>query len=91
MKKGEHKGRPAPGDRGLYDFAHIVDTYGNLMTVRSSSGIGAPRAWIFTKHANGEDTIQHCGKWVSASPLLGLREAKLLRDALDRFIEGNTT
>jgi hypothetical protein len=29
----------------------------------------------------------HMGEYHTYSPLLGVREAKMLRDALDRFIE----
>ncbi len=88
MKKGEHKGRPAPGDRGLYDFGQIVDTYGNTITVRKSSAACQDCVWIFAKNRCGGDVMMGAnGCAVSVSPHLGVREAKLLRDALDRFIE----
>ena len=86
MKKGEHKGRPAPGDRGLYDFAVIRECYGGTLTVRQSSGVGEPRVWLFTSNAEGEDGVFHLGAWQAHHPLLGVREATILRDALDRFI-----
>ncbi len=92
MKKGEHEGRPAPGDRGLYDFAVIRDQYGKTVTVRSSSSFdssGRMRSavWLFTQDDEGKSGTMHMGEYHTYSPLLGVREAKMLRDALDRFIE----
>mgnify|MGYP000550110497 FL=1 len=87
MKKGEHKGRPAPGDRGLFDFAEIVDTYGQTVTVRSSSAADRPCVWIFVKDRCGGSLVTNAAGHVQhISPHLGVREAKLLRDALERFI-----
>lgn len=85
MKRGEHKGRPAPGDRGMYDYAKIVDTYGRDVVVRQSSSADAPRVWIFCTK-DDKDCVFHLGEWQSCSPHLGVREAKMLRDALDQFI-----
>jgi hypothetical protein len=82
----QHKGRKVPGGRGLYDFARIVDTYGSEITVRSSSSPG--HVWIFTKR-DGKEYADHPpsqGGISVISPHLNLKQAKLLRDALDRFL-----
>lgn len=76
MKKGEHKGKPAPGDRGLYDFARILDTYGSEVTLRLSSTAGKACVWVFCENK------QHA----NMAPHLDVRAARLLRDGLDRFI-----
>lgn len=42
---GDHDGKPAPGDRGLYDFAQITDTYGSEIRVRTSTAAWEPCVW----------------------------------------------
>jgi hypothetical protein len=90
VKKGEHIGREDTSGRGLYDYAKIVDGYGTEITVRQSSAAWPPHVWVFSQR-NGEDGKFHLGRWVGHQPHLGVREAKLLRDALDRFIERSGT
>ncbi len=86
MKKGEHNGRKAPGDRGLYDYAAIRDLSGSKVTVRLSSGV-TPSVWLFCKDHEGKEIVNMAGGGMQAvSPLLDLRAAKRLRDALNRFI-----
>lgn len=90
MHAGEHRGRLAPGDRGLWDFGRIVDSRGTAIVVRRSSSAEQSAVWLFVTDSKGQSVVEHCGQWVSVSPHLGLREAKLLRDALNRFIDGET-
>lgn len=86
MRQGEHRGRGAGGDRGLYDFARIIDDYGTSIVVRTSSAAYKPCVWLFVNTSNAE----HVSRSEFPSPHLGVREAKLLRDALDRFIQEST-
>ena len=90
MKKGEHKGRKAPGDRGLYDYARIVDTYGNTITVRTSSAACERAIWIFTKDMEGRShttgAVGYPDGIATVEPHLNVAAAKKLRDALNRFI-----
>lgn len=77
MKKGEHKGKRAGGDRGLYDFAAIRDTKGATVTVRTSSAACESCVWVFCTGLDGED----------ASPHLNAKQARRLADALTRFAD----
>lgn len=85
MKKGEHNGRSARGDRLLHDYAAIVDTYGNTVTVRSSSSI-VRSVWLFTTDPDGAEWVMHMGEVSVRSPHLNVAAAKRLRDALSRFV-----
>ena len=88
MKKGDHKGRPAPGDRGLYDYCEFKDTYENTVTVRSSSSADGRRCWVFCKNKKGMDGTpsNHAeGGFVSASPHLSEEQAVRLATALMDF------
>lgn len=96
MKKGEHKGRVT--GRGFRDYACIVDNRGTQITVRESSSADGHCVWIFCKNADGSDaqigfpwrpwkpgeTGEHL---VTAGPHMGRREAKLLIEALQRFLD----
>lgn len=87
MKKGEHAGKMAGGDRGLYDYAKIIDDRGTSVVVRRSSAACRPYVWLFVTNAEGKDGVFHLGEWQGASMHMSVREAKLLRDALERFID----
>lgn len=85
----DHDGKPVPGDRGLYDFAQITDTYGSEIRVRSSSAACEPCVWIFTQR-DGKEWIEHTpspGGVAVISPHLNVEQAARLRDALQRFID----
>lgn len=85
MKKGEHKGRTTP--RGFADYGLIVDGRGNTITVRQSSSAEGHYVWLFVKNVAGANGVFHLGEWQSASPHMGVREARMLIEALERFIK----
>lgn len=86
LRPEEHSGRPAPGNRGLFDYAEITDVYGSRITVRNASVAGVPSIWLLTKNMEGQELTEHMGKMQAVSPLLDARAATLLRDAIDRFL-----
>ena len=85
----EHQGRLT--ERGVIDYVEFIDTYGCTVTLRQSSAAEYHRCWIFVHGPDGKDGKVHLGEWQAYSPHLGLREAILLRDALNRFIEDEDT
>lgn len=86
MKKGEHKGR-RDGPRGLYAYGQIIDSDGNKIRVQQSSAVGDSYCWIMVEDRQGRDAYMHLGQMTAPSPHLNVRDAKMLRDALDRFIK----
>lgn len=87
MKKGEHNGRMAPGDRGLYEYGAIVDTRDQTIVVRTSSSAEERACWVFTKDAYGKDAVLHLGKPQARSPHLNPSQARRLAAALLRLAD----
>lgn len=84
----DHNGKQVPGGRGLYDFALITDTYGSEIRVRTSSIAAEPCIWIFSMRDGKEYTEHHLHGIQAISPHLNVEQAKRLRDALQKFIDG---
>lgn len=99
MKKGEHNGRKT--QRGFQDYAAIIDTYGNILTVRESSWASGRAVWLFTTDENGVEVKvglpwrplksgEHFQYANAVSPHLDVAAAKRLVAALQRFIDEET-
>jgi hypothetical protein len=73
----------ASNDRGFLIFGgyEILTDHGHPITVQESSSARGPAIWLFIGPSI-EETITH------GDPHLDLRQALVLRAALDQFIEG---
>lgn len=87
--------RKEVGDRGLVEFAEIVDSYGHRVRVQSSSAIpctqddddGRPCVWIFAEDQEGNSATHHAlHGWSGVSPHLTVSQARDVRDALSDFL-----
>lgn len=99
MKKGEHNGRKT--ERGFQDYAAIIDTHRNILTVRESSAACVRAVWLFTTDENGVEVKvgmpwrplksgEHFQYANAVSPHLDVEAAKRLVAALQRFIDEDT-
>lgn len=89
MKKGEHsKPRDLGGGRGLVEYAAIVDTHDQIVTVQSSSSIDAA-CWIFCRDREGFDRFDKVKPGGVRSPHLSPRQAKRLARMLIKWAEAN--
>lgn len=67
-------------ERGFIIYSEIRDSYKNEVRVVQSSKVGGPYVWIFCHHPKDPDK--------ATSPHLSIGQAKRIRDALTKFIDG---